>query len=105
MRIRTRPNVICATVAVVFFCAAAILAHVAPLTLTKTNNSPSGAPILSPPPPPGPQATQPPRPEPVISVTVTSASDDVDGDTSSVQALIANPGPDGTISLSEALLA
>jgi hypothetical protein len=38
-------------------------------------------------------------------VTVTSASDDVDGDTSSVQALIANPGPDGTISLREALLA
>jgi hypothetical protein len=37
------------------------------------------------------------------TVTVTSTTDDVDGDTSNVAALLANPGPDGTISLREAL--
>jgi hypothetical protein len=34
---------------------------------------------------------------------VTSNSDDVDGDVSSVAALLKNPGPDGTISLREAV--
>jgi hypothetical protein len=39
------------------------------------------------------------------TVTVSSTGDDTDGDTSSIANLIANPGPDGTISLREALLA
>ena len=36
-------------------------------------------------------------------ITVTAASDDSDGNVSSVAALAANPGPDGTISLREAI--
>ena len=42
---------------------------------------------------------------PVTTLTVTTTADTVDGDTSSVSALIANPGPDGHISLREAILA
>ena len=38
-------------------------------------------------------------------IAVTSATDDADGDTSSVAALRANPGPDGTVSLREAIQA
>jgi hypothetical protein len=40
-----------------------------------------------------------------ITLVVTGTDDNVDGDTSSPAALIANPGPDATISLREALLA
>jgi len=39
------------------------------------------------------------------TLVVSATDDNVDGDTSSPTALIANPGPDGTISLREALLA
>jgi hypothetical protein len=39
------------------------------------------------------------------TVTVTSTTDVADGDTSSIAALIATPGPDGVISLREAILA
>jgi hypothetical protein len=38
------------------------------------------------------------------ALVATGTDDNVDGDTSSPKALIANPGPDGTISLREALL-
>lgn len=39
------------------------------------------------------------------TVTVTTLNDVVDGNTSSIAALLANPGPDGFISLREAVLA
>ena len=39
----------------------------------------------------------------VSSLIVTTASDVIDGDTSSINALLANPGPDGFISLREAI--
>ena len=38
-------------------------------------------------------------------VTVTTTSDAIDGDTSSIAALMADPGPDGAISLREAITA
>jgi hypothetical protein len=104
MRIRTRPSVICATIAVPFFCAVAIVARPA-TTFAKTNDGRARVSISRPAPTPRPRPTQPPRPEPAIRVTVTNASDNVDGDTSSVQTLLGNPGSDGTISLREALLA
>ncbi|HEY2705903.1 MAG TPA: putative Ig domain-containing protein [Candidatus Dormibacteraeota bacterium] len=44
-------------------------------------------------------------PIPVNAVTVTTTNDVVDGTTTSIAALIASPGPDGRISLREAILA
>lgn len=44
-------------------------------------------------------------PNPVAWVMVTTLLDVADGDTSGVEALRANPGPDGAVSLREALLA
>jgi hypothetical protein len=43
------------------------------------------------------------HPKSGIVITVTTVSDDSDGDVSSVTALLRNPGPDGTISLWEAI--
>jgi hypothetical protein len=43
--------------------------------------------------------------QPAVQITVTNASDRVDGDTSSMTALQASPGPDGGISLRESILA
>ena len=40
---------------------------------------------------------------PVISVMVSTERDIVDGDTSQIEALLADPGPDGSISLREAI--
>ena len=39
------------------------------------------------------------------AVSVTTTLDVIDGDTSSIDNLIANPGPDGFISLREAIIA
>ncbi|MGH7136047.1 MAG: hypothetical protein ACREHD_09925, partial [Pirellulales bacterium] len=39
------------------------------------------------------------------AVTVTNSNDETDGDTTSIVALIANPGTDGAVSLREAILA
>ena len=50
-------------------------------------------------------AAAPLIPAPVTTLTVTTTSDTVDGDTTSTNALVANPGPDGKISLREAIIA
>lgn len=67
-------------------------------------------------PPPSPVPAGAPTPPPLptgvpsgalpahgMPITVTASSDDLDGDTSSVADLLANPGADGTISLREAI--
>jgi subtilisin-like proprotein convertase family protein len=75
----------------------------------------TSCPSVSPPTqPPAGAATPPPLPTGVPSgalpvqgtpITVATNSDDSDGDVSSVANLLSNPGPDGTISLREAILA
>ena len=75
------------------------------------DNQPSLSPTLDQPVTSTTEATKAPEPTatatevPVIEVVVTTEKDIVDGDTTQIDALLADPGADGFVSLREAILA